>query len=337
MSASLLPKMPAIKDWLDNATRLLSGVKIPSAKLDAELILSTVINKDRSYLHAHADQIIKPKQAKLANAYLKKRAKRVPLAYIFGYKEFYGRNFMVNKNVLIPRPESETIIDLLDTAITRLNDSRQSFSQTAHSTCGQRPARGVRLPTGTVCLGQQLPVFVNRLAIEQHSIDGKMDAGKTKIHLIDIGTGSGCLGITAKLEFPPLNVTLVDISHKALSVARLNANALKAPVRTLHSDLLTKYHQKADIIVANLPYVDKTWDCSPETAYEPSLALFAKNNGLELIKKLVSQTPDKLKKCGILILEADPVQHKTISDFAKQYNLELIYQQDYTIAFRQKS
>ena len=319
MSASLKPLTPAIKDWLLNATNCLNASEIPSARLDSEILLAYSLKKDRTYLHAHPEQKICSKSLRLANSYLKKRQNRLPIAYIIGHKEFYGRDFKVTRDTLIPRPESEAIIEILSGIIPALTDCRPLLPQTAHSTCGQRPARGVRL-LRTVCLKQQLPATYR----PPHN----------KYRLLDVGTGSGCLGITAKLEFPNLDVTLADISSKALRVAKLNARALKASVNMLQSDLLAKCHHKFNIIVANLPYVDKNWACSAETKFEPSLALFADDNGKQLIKKLIVDAPDHLNAGGYLVIEADPRQHQSLINYAKSKSYELVKITGYAVALR---
>ncbi|MDB5186956.1 MAG: putative Modification methylase, HemK family [Candidatus Saccharibacteria bacterium] len=136
--------------------------------------------------------------------------------------------------------------------------------------------------------------------------------------LVDVGTGSGCLGISAKLEIPELDVTLLDISRQALKVAETNAMQLHANVRLTKSDLLLSYPFLADYILANLPYVDPEWERSPETNYEPALALFAPDEGLALINKLIQQAPLHLNPSGYMLLEADPRQHAAIIKAAKQ-------------------
>ena len=130
--------------------------------------------------------------------------------------------------------------------------------------------------------------------------------------LVDVGTGSGCLGITAKLELQEYQVTLIDISRHALKVAESNASYLNADVTIIQSDLMAQYPFVADVIVANLPYVDHAWERSPETNHEPEIALFASNQGLELINKLLAQSKSHLSAAGYLLLEADPRQHDSI-------------------------
>lgn len=282
MSANLPPKTPVIKDWLASATQLLKAANIPSAKLDAEIILCHTIRQNRTYIHAHDDEPLTLRQIEIADARVQLRLDRTPIAYIIGHKEFYGRTFYVSPATLIPRPESETIITLL----------KELFTQTA------------------------LPLHAQPK------------------RLIDVGTGSGCLGISAKLELPELNVTLGDISRHALTIAEKNAKALKADVTLVRGDLLTAYVFQADYIIANLPYVDPEWDRSPETEYEPDVALFAAANGLSLIYKLIEQAPARLVAGGKLLLEADPRQHTAIISFAKEHGFKLAEVRDFIVCLQ---
>ena len=248
-----------ISEWLKIAAKSLKTANIPSARLDAELILANTLRKNRTYLHAHLDEEIDPRRFDIANARLDLRLDRVPIAYILGYKEFYGRRFTVSPSVLIPRPESEDLISLF-------------------------------------------------LELTASEIAEKV--------LIDVGTGSGCLGITAKLERSNLSVILSDISKPALNIAEKNANALNADVHIQQQSLLNGQLRPVDYIFANLPYVDKNWDVSPELQYEPEIALFAEDEGLKLILQLISQAPRYLTSEGLLFIEADPQQHNRILDEA---------------------
>ena len=248
-----------ISEWLKIATKSLKTANIPSARLDAELILANTLRKNRTYLHAHLDEEIDPRRFDIANARLDLRLDRVPIAYILGYKEFYGRKFTVSPSVLIPRPESEDLISLF-------------------------------------------------LELTASEIAEKV--------LIDVGTGSGCLGITAKLERSNLSVILSDISKPALNIAEKNADALNADVHIQQQSLLNGQLKPVDYIFANLPYVDKKWDVSPELQYEPEIALFAEDEGLKLILQLISQAPRCFTSEGLLFIEADPQQHNRIIDEA---------------------
>lgn len=271
----------SITQWLSRAIQQLQAAHIPSARLDAELLLAHTLRKPRTWLHGHGDDELTSRQKEIANARLDLRIDRVPVAYIIGHKEFYGRSFKVTTATLIPRPESETLIELLEEAVPK----------------------NARL------------------------------IAEAPLRLVDVGTGSGCLGITAKLEHPELDVALVDTSRHALNIAEDNATLLKADVELIQSDLLASYPFTADIIVANLPYVNPEWERSPETDHEPALALFAAHNGLALIFELLVQTKAKLARGGKLILEADPEQHPAIIKEAATYGLVLHEQRDYGLLF----
>jgi release factor glutamine methyltransferase len=271
--------MPTIKDWLYDANNQLSRVGISSAKLDSEIIFAYVLGKNRTYLHAHFNQIIDKRVVRGANAQLQKRLNHIPIAYITGFKEFYGREFIVSPEVLIPRPESEDIIEILK---------------------------------------QILPSTTYHLS-------------PTK--LVDVGTGCGCLGITAKLEFPFIEVCLTDNSKSALIIAKQNAKKFKIIVNYHHGNLLEKFAEIPDIIIANLPYVDSSWERSPETDFEPKAAIFADNNGLSYNQRLIDQASNKLKVGGYLLIEADPEQHSHLCEYANKRAFRLESIVNYIICF----
>lgn len=245
-----------------NVSSWLKAAKKKVDRLDAELILAYVLRVPRTFLHAHPDYEINEEEQNQADSFLKRREKHEPFAYITGRKEFYGRIFKVTRDTLIPRPETEALIDVIK-------------------------------------------------SIKPHKI-------------LDVGTGSGCIATTLALELPESEVDAVDISENAVIVARLNAQHLGANVNFYKSDLLENTG-KYDLIVANLPYVDRDWDwLSPELAYEPETALYANDGGLALIKTLIEQLDGHLEPGGHLVLEADLSQHQKISDFARDFNLKTI-------------
>lgn len=266
-----------ISFWLKNAAKSLKDAGIASARLDAELILANTLRKNRTYLHAHLDEEIDPRRVDIANARLDLRLDRVPMAYILGYKEFYGRKFTVSPAVLVPRPESEDMISLF-----------------LDATAGE---------------------------IEQ------------KV-LIDVGTGSGCLGVTAALERTNISVILSDISKDALRIAEKNADEYHARVKIQQQSLLNGQLEPVDYIFANLPYVDKDWEVSPELQYEPKIALFTEDGGLKLILELIQQAPRCLTPNGQLFIEADPTQHERIIQAADRQNFKLATIQRYIIVLR---
>lgn len=272
MSANSKQPAPKINQWLLRATGKLSAADIPTARLDAELILAHAIKKDRTWLLAHDDETV---DYTLANELLQERSQRAPLAYLTGHKEFYGRIFAVNEHVLIPRPDTEEIIEQLKL----------------------------------------------------------LKPGKNR-RLIDVGTGSGAIAVTAKLEFPDLQIDAVDISPQALAIAKQNADTLQAKVDFYESNLLNEANHTYDFILANLPYVDRAWERSHETDHEPPLALFADDAGLELIKTCIEQSHDKLNPTGYLLLEADPRQFDAIISFAIQHDFEPVRVNDYALTLQ---
>lgn len=251
-----------IKNWLDNASKQLKEVGITSSRLDSEIILCNTLKKNRTWIHAHTDEMLDMRRRDIADARLSLRADRVPLAYIIGYKEFYGKEFYVSPATLIPRPESEAGISIIDEWIKDSNHLHKPLS------------------------------------------------------CIDVGSGSGCIGISLKLLHPNLNVSLIDISKKALAVAQKNAQRHDVEVNYYTGSLLSEYPYSPDIIIANLPYVDKKWETSPETNYEPADALYAPQDGLKLILALLDTASSRLSSNGIIALESDTRQHSDIIAYA---------------------
>lgn len=153
--------------------------------------------------------------------------------------------------------------------------------------------------------------------------------------IFDVGTGSGCLGITLALELPEARVSASDVSRPALAVAKKNAEALGAGIAFVEGSLLEPYDGlRAHCIVANLPYVDVSWDRSPETNYEPASALFAERNGKARIEELLNTCPSHLHPGGYVILEADPYQHPDLIAYAQKNGLEHVQTDHYAVVLR---
>jgi len=278
MNANSKPLAPTtIKLWLERATNALSTTSISSAQLDASLLLADALGKDRTWLLAHSDENIPVSVLEDLESNLTRRINREPLAYIRGYKEFYGRDFALTPDTLIPRPETEAIIGLLAPLVAD----------------GQR--------------------------------------------LIDVGTGSGAIAITAKLEYQGLIVEAVDVSKAALAIAQQNAKTLDADITIYQSDLLNECDNTYDIICANLPYVDAAWQVSEETHYEPDVALYAKDDGLALIKLLIEQSAGALASSGYLFLEADPRQHDAIVAFGHSHDFDWYETEGFIIVLQKRS
>lgn len=263
-----------INTWIKNTSSLLRNSGIPTAQLDTELIAAHALSNKRTWLLAHGDEDFPDTTRSTADELVQKRSLRVPLAYLIGEKEFYGRVFRVNPATLIPRPETEALIELA----------------------------------------------------KKHHLRGR---------LLDVGTGSGCLGITLALE-TGMELWASDLSEDALDVAVANAAKLGVRGKFALSHLIDRWKKyQFTVIAANLPYVDETWDRSPETDHEPAMALFAPEDGLRLIKELIDDAPAVLEDRGYLLLEADPEQHPEITGYAGS-RFELIDVLDYGLLFRKK-
>lgn len=251
-----------LADWLTQATVRLENADILSARLDALILLEDSSNKDRGYLLAHPEIELSLPQLKMLGMQTERRAKHEPLAYIRGKVEFYGREFLVNKYVLVPRPETETMINLLTTL------------------CKDSPC-----------------------------------------NVIDIGTGSGCLAITAKLELPEARVIATDIDVDCLKVATRNAKRLQANIQFLEGDLLKSIlnaeYRMPYTILANLPYVPKGYEINRAAGHEPKLALYGGLDGLDLYRRLFNQIKELAEPPKYILAESLPSQHQALAKVAQ--------------------
>jgi len=241
--------------WLKEAERRLAAAGIESPRLEAQLLAGHVLCRDRSWVLVHPEAAIPDKDAE---SLLIRRDVREPLAYILGWREFYGRRFTVTPAVLIPRQETETLVEAM-----------------------------LELKKGGAFCGSKC---------------------------LDLGTGSGCLAITLKLELSDLAVTASDVSDEALQVARGNAEQLGASVRFVKSDLFGALTgERFDAIVTNPPYVRSDAELSPEiAAHEPLRALYAGPGGMEVFEALSRDTRRHLSARGLLLTEVGDGQAERV-------------------------
>lgn len=239
-----------VRDWIDSATERLRLAGIDSPKLDAEVLAAHVLDVERVWLVAHPEAEF-PDLA--GESLLQRREAREPLAYIIGWREFYGRRFFVRPGVLVPRQETEVLVD-----------AALHFA----------------------------------------------DAGP----ILDIGTGSGCIAITIKLENAALAVVGIDVSPKALEVAKNNATTQEADVRFVQSDLFEAIAgERFEVIVSNPPYIADSEELMPEVAdHEPHGALFAGPTGLEFYTRLANEAAAHLTPRGRMVMEVGYTQAEDV-------------------------
>jgi len=242
--------MENVVSVLTKSKNILKKSNIPSASLDCELLLSSSLNISREHLFMNHTQKINEVQLKEFYNLLDRRKKKEPIAYILNKKEFWNNLFYVNKNVLIPRPDTEILIE----QILKNYSKNESLS------------------------------------------------------VLDIGTGSGCIVLSLLKLFKNFKGVAIDISKKALNVAKYNAkmhqldNRVKFFKSSVDNFLKGKYY----LIVSNPPYIKQLDFKNLErdiSEYEPSLALKGGIDGLTVIRRVIKKSSKLLKRGGKLVLE----------------------------------
>lgn len=254
----------SIEQWLKTNTHHLATAGITTARLDCLVLVEDITGISRASLLADSDQLLTDKQLKLLDAAVEQRAKHIPLSYIRGRTEFYGREFAVTPAVLEPRPESETIIELL---------------------------LSLKLPDST--------------------------------KIVDVGCGSGALGITAALELPNAEVALVDINDAALAVAEQNCQRYGLELQCIVDNLLTHAKKRGvsiDVILANLPYVPDDYQINTAAQHEPRIAIFGGPDGLTMYRTLFQQAANL--KVQHILTESLPFQHDQLAEVAKKHGYQ---------------
>jgi release factor glutamine methyltransferase len=247
----------------------LAAAGVAEAAFEAEYLVRAISGLSRAAFYADAPW---PAGAngELAAA-LERRMGREPAAYIAGVREFFGREFTVDRGVLIPRPETELLVELALAEIAP----------------GSAPVAA------------------------------------------DVGTGSGCIGVSVALERPSARVVAVDVSAGACSVAAGNAGRLRAGVTVVRGDLLAPLRQ-ADIVLANLPYIasKEIAELQPEVRdWEPRLALDGGPDGLDLIRRLVADCGERVRP-RLLALEVAAGQARDVAALASAAGATAAVHQD---------
>lgn len=257
-----LPAFPAgtrLDDALRMATRALDGHS-GSPRLDASLILAHLLRRPREYLIAHGEDSLSADQGGAFAKLLSLRVAGMPIAYILGARPFFDRDFRLTSHVLIPRPETEHVVEAV------------------LAWAAGRPG---------------------------------------PLRIVDVGTGSGVIGVSVAAHLPAAHVVATDVSFAALRVAQINGEGLPN-LRFIQSDLLAALPGPFDVIAANLPYI-ATADLSvlDVAKFEPHVALDGGPDGLVLIRQLLAQAPTRLRRPGLILLEMGADQGAAVADAAR--------------------
>ena len=256
-------------DLLNNGSKKLKYKGIKSSQIDSEILLSNILGKSRENILINLDKKICSDDIIKFNDFIERRSLKEPIAYILKEKEFWSKNFVVNKSTLIPRPETELMVEKLS----------------------------------------------------------KTYYGK-KIFILDIGTGSGCILISLLSELKNSIGIGVDISTKALKIAKINAlkHEVDHKLRFEKKCFSKIFYKKFDLIVSNPPYIDQRKINKLDDdikKFEPLIALNGGNDGLDVITKVIYKAKDILKIKGTLALEIGNEQLIKVSKILRNNNFKI--------------
>ena len=249
---------------LNNGINSLKISNIINPELDSELLLSKALNKKREKILTNLKKEINKKQLDKFNLYLSRRKKKEPIAYILGFKYFWKYKFFINKSVLVPRPETEQIVE---ETLNYLSDNESK-------------------------------------------------------KILDIGTGSGCIIVSVLKERSKCKAIAIDISSKALKVAKTNAKIhhLENKIKFINIDIDKFNYNKYDLILSNPPYIsniDLIRLDDDVRIYEPRESLSGGLDGCKEITKVIEKSSKLLKNNGKLIIEIGDTQKNNVSKLLK--------------------
>ncbi len=285
--------MKTLLEVLQAGTDYLTRQGCDEARATMQHLMAHVLHCNRTALYSQFDRPIEEAQLAPLRQLLKRKAEGVPLQHLLGYTEFFRRDFLTDARALIPRPETEELVELVLKKI---------------------PAHPVRI--------------------------------------LDMGTGSGIIGVTLALELKERakEIVLADISSQALDLALENALRLGAKVSTIQTDLFenippappllqtqekqdgsiseengqTETSQRFDVIVANLPYIADGEELAPEVLNDPHTALFGGPKGWEIIERFLAQARNYLTENGFVALEIGYDQATIVTQILDGYGYNYI-------------
>jgi release factor glutamine methyltransferase len=255
---------------LKSAIAKLQNAGVDEARISVDALVFHVLGCDRAYLFAHPERELSAAEQDRLEALVERRAAGEPLQYLTGKQEFWGAEFEVSPAVLIPRPETEHLVE-------------ETLKLAGKAPL--KPKTGLNGPPG-----------------------GSPRATSSRLKIVDVGTGSGAIAISLARELPEAEVWAVDLSPEALAMARCNAERLGAQVQFAQSDVLAAVERSGsfDFVVSNPPYVglneaDKVQQVVRD--HEPQMAVFAGDDGLAVIRRLIPQAHEALRAGGWLLME----------------------------------
>lgn len=261
IDTSVFPAKHFVGEWLATLTDRLSP-QSDTPLLDGQVLLAHTLSQPRSWVMAHPEAALSASQAQEVGEYLLRLEAGEPLPYVLGVQEFYGLTFHVTPDVLIPRPETELLVE--------------------------KALAGMR--------------------------------ERCQPHVLDVGTGSGCIVVSLASHQPAAHFTACDISPAALHIAQENArwHGVDPLITFLQCDLFPPAACRYDIVCANLPYIPvEVLGRLRVSRWEPHLALDGGADGLYWIARLLQEAPGKIAAGGMLLLEIEASQGAAVSALAK--------------------
>lgn len=257
---------------------------------EAEIFLQDVLQVERIFLHSHPETILSDRETETYLGFVARREQNEPVAYITGYREFYGRRFKTDKRALIPRPETEGIIDRV------IAWAPNAFKENVEKTGKPCPLRILELGTGSGNISVTLNLELTNL--------------KTPSQLIATDISPEALELASE------NLHILSNDHKA------GNNSLLFLEADLFNHPKIKEQSPFDLIVANLPYVPTTWQTDPLAQpdvlfYEPDIALFGGEDGLSLYRQFFAQVAHFLTSTGRILIEYGETETGDITPLAR--------------------
>ena len=254
-----------IKDLINKGSKLLKENNIISHIIDSEILMTKALNKNREYVLLNLEKNLKEKELNTYYQLISQRSLGKPIAYLTGNKDFWKYEFKVSEDVLIPRPDTELIIESV------LN----------------------------------------------------LTKNKSKLKILDIGSGSGCIILTILKEKLDFNGCGIDLSKKCVNISKLNAInlGLQNRVKFFNSDVDNFNYGKYDLIISNPPYInqfDLKYLEKDIIDFEPNLALNGGLDGLSAIRKVIEKSSKLIKIKGKLVLEIGFDQKSKVKEMLKR-------------------